>query len=99
MPSMYPCDQEEPAELSELRELIAEYDDLFELLMDGTIDIEETKTLNGIHEALAHKEEELWGGVSDEVQFLITDDLGFDFAMIRHTLGILPDLNTIRRNK
>lgn len=82
---------DESLEQSELRALITEYDDLYDICMVHQMTPEDQRYLNELYECLELKELEYWDDTSDEIMAIITEGIPFYFPMIRHTLGILPD--------
>lgn len=92
MSVLVPCDLvEESPELIELRNLVEEYDWLFELCMTEPLSNENQKTLDELYGCLLLKEYEQWEGVSDELIEMIREHVDIDFPMIRHELRLLPN--------
>lgn len=89
------CDllEEDTPELADLRQLVLEYDELFEMCMSKALTLDEQKTLDEMHECLSLLEQERWFGSSDIIVEMISGHSDIDFPMIRHELGMLPTKN------
>jgi hypothetical protein len=100
MPSLTLCEQgETSSELFELRNLIEEYDSLFELCMTQALDQEDQKFLDSLYFELMVKEHSYWEGTSERILNMFRQLTDIDFPMIRYQLGMLPNMKELRRNK
>lgn len=89
-----PCALDDEAdEMHVLRELVEEYDELYELCMDSEHQMapDDQHKLNLLYDCLSHKEMEYWDTCDENILAIITEGIPVYFPMIRHLLGIMPD--------
>lgn len=90
MSAVYVSSSLTKGEIAEFRELVQEYDELFELCMQRRLSNEDQKTLDELHGVLSLREYEYWVGMSDILIEMICEHIDVEFPMLRHELGMLP---------
>lgn len=95
--ALEPCLMDDQSlELSELRLMIQEYDELFELCMTHQMSPDDQRELNDLHDALSLKEYEYWEDTPESIIAIVNEHFPREFPLIRGALGILPDEDELK---
>lgn len=89
--AVLPCEEdEESPELSQLRHIVLEFDDLWDLCMMTRLSLKDQVRLDSLYAYLMLEERKYWEGVPDTMVQMLQDHSSLDFPMIRYNLGMTP---------
>lgn len=85
------CEIEEDEEKDQLRQVVIEFDELFEQCQLRELTLAETTELDNLYGFLTPLEDDIWGDAPYAIPNTISERLGIDFPALRFQLGMLPD--------